>query len=238
MLIATVGEHCVERNYHSIFVSRRDAQTGFANVSEESTLGIKVKPSDVRLNPGPNDPYTWKVLPERRGVFSEIFSKNLSQQSVNGYRTLCEGVGVAFEAVFVSSNETNTMDAITSVSKVGSRVQDFPKNMQLQTKGASFSGKIAQLQDANSKLCEEIDGWREKASAESERAKVVEEELCKWCKINQQLQEQINKLQDQVNSYAATIEYLRSILSNCFQGLGSALPVLEEVKKGVSIAVS
>jgi chromosome segregation ATPase len=176
---------------------------------------------------------------EDRDEFPEIFSKNLSELSVSGYKALCEGlgderVGPSFEAVLV---RTNKLDTVTSVSKSRSILQDFSKSIQLQTK-VSFTTKIAQLQDTNSKLREEMEGWRAKTSAESERVKLAEEEICRWYKTNQQLEEQVDKLQDQANSYIATIEYLKSILSKCFQGLGTALPVLEEVKNGVSIVVS
>jgi len=47
---------------------------------------------------------------------------------------------------------------------------------------------------------------------------------------NQQLHEQVEK-------YAASTEYLKDMLARCFEGLGTALPVLEEMKKGVSLAV-
>jgi hypothetical protein len=49
-------------------------------------------------------------------------------------------------------------------------------------------------------------------------------------KSNQQLHEQVEK-------YAASIEYLKDMLARCFEGLGTALPVLEEMKKGVSSVV-
>jgi ABC-type protease/lipase transport system fused ATPase/permease subunit len=110
--------------------------------------------------------------------------------------------------------------------------------MQLQPKEISFSEKIAQLQDTNSRLHKEIDGWKQKTSAESVRVGLAEEELCRWYKGNQQLQEQVDKLREQEKSYVATIGYLKSTLSKCFQGLGTALPVLEEVKEGVLMAAS
>jgi len=58
--------------------------------------------------------------------------------------------------------------------------------------------------------------------------KLAEEQLRKVYESNQQLQEQ-------VNNYAASTEYLKDVLSKCFQGLGTALPVLEELKKEVSL---
>ena len=77
-----------------------------------------------------------------------------------------------------------------------------------------------------------------KTSTESERVRLAEEELCRLYKTNQQLQEQVEKLQRQANQYIETIECLKGTLSKCFQGLGTALPVLEEVKNGVSTVVS
>jgi hypothetical protein len=69
------------------------------NISEEKRLGIEIKPSQVRLNPGGNEPYLWKILPEKQEQFSMIFSKSLSDHSISAYRELSEGVGVTFEAM-------------------------------------------------------------------------------------------------------------------------------------------
>ena len=90
--------------------------TCVADMIQETTLGITVKPSEVRLNPGPNDPYAWNVLPEKRRIFSEIFNRNLSQHSINAYKTLCEGVGRSFEAVHATTNHMCPLDHLTSVS--------------------------------------------------------------------------------------------------------------------------
>ncbi|KAK3367361.1 hypothetical protein B0T24DRAFT_495341, partial [Lasiosphaeria ovina] len=62
-------------------------------------LGIEVKPLDVRLNPRPNDPYAWKILPGREYSLSGVFAKNLSDYSISAFRLLCNEVGKTFEAV-------------------------------------------------------------------------------------------------------------------------------------------
>ncbi len=84
--------------------------------------------------------------------------------------------------------------------------------------------------------------WKEKAITESEQVKLAEEQLRKFCESSEEqlrkVYEKNEQLQEQVNSYAASTEYLRNTLSKCFQGLGTALPVLEELKKGVSLIVS
>jgi len=54
----------------------------------------------------------------------------------------------------------------------------------------------------------------------------------------QEMNESNQQLQDQVNQYAATTECLKTVLSKCFQGLGTTLPVLEELQRGVSVAIS
>jgi ElaB/YqjD/DUF883 family membrane-anchored ribosome-binding protein len=59
----------------------------------------------------------------------------------------------------------------------------------------------------------------------------AEEALQKTNESNQQLQ-------DKVAQYTTTIEYLKTLLSKCFQGLGTTLPVLEELKRGVSLVVT
>ncbi|KAH8708388.1 hypothetical protein GQ44DRAFT_830806 [Phaeosphaeriaceae sp. PMI808] len=141
----------------------------------QSTLGINVKPSEVRLSPSPNDPYAWKILPEKRRFFSEIFTKNLSQHSINAYKTLCEGVGISFEAVYASTYDTSELNYLTS----------------LRSHDVSFSAKIDHLQSANVKLREEMETWKEKATTESQRVKLAEEQ---HCRVRESLEEQLCKM--------------------------------------------
>ena len=90
------------------------------NPSTESRLGIIIEPSQVRLIPGPDDPYIWKVLPEKGELFSKIFSKNISDHSIGAYKELCEGVGTTFEAVQVTAtpkiNSANAQGVTISVN--------------------------------------------------------------------------------------------------------------------------
>jgi hypothetical protein len=51
------------------------------------------------------------------------------------------------------------------------------------------------------------------------------------------MDESNQQLQEQVKRYAANTEYLKDMLARCFEGLGTVLPVLEEMKKGVSSVV-
>jgi hypothetical protein len=61
----------------------------------ESKLGILIDPSEVRLVPQVEDPYSWRSLPAR----AHLFEKNLSKHSIGAYMELCREVGVSFEAV-------------------------------------------------------------------------------------------------------------------------------------------
>ena len=69
----------------------------------------------MRLNPTANDQYIWSILPEKRKEYAELFSKNLSQHSINGYKTLCEGVGIVFEALLANPTNANAIENVTSV---------------------------------------------------------------------------------------------------------------------------
>ena len=77
-------------------------------------MGIVVEPSQVRLVPSADDPYIWKILPEKRELFSEIFLKNISDHSIRAYKELYKGVGATFEAkpVIKKTVATNAQDSI------------------------------------------------------------------------------------------------------------------------------
>ena len=55
---------------------------------------MRLQPSQVRLHTTRDDPYQWRVLPEKE----YLFEKNLSDHSVGAYKELHDGVGVYFEA--------------------------------------------------------------------------------------------------------------------------------------------
>lgn len=90
----------------------------------EEKLGLKIKPVEVRLKPRPSDPYAWKVLSGKELFFSDVFSRNLSEHSVNTYRLLCKEVGNTFEAVFSTSPCPAVSSAVLPVRQVASQVPD------------------------------------------------------------------------------------------------------------------
>ena len=72
-------------------------------VAAVSKLGIKVKPADVRLITTADDVYAWRFLPGKQ----HLFDKHLSKHSVGAYRELCREVGISFEAVPLSTLNSN-----------------------------------------------------------------------------------------------------------------------------------
>jgi hypothetical protein len=104
--------------------------------TEEAT-GVCIRPSEVRLIPGANDPYRWKILPdnenlenpenpedlqnlrkERPKVYEKIFKKNLSDHSINAFKALYYGAAKRFEAVSVNTGNAARLGNITSVSEM------------------------------------------------------------------------------------------------------------------------
>lgn len=65
---------------------------------QDSRLGIKVEPSQMRLKPTP-DPYTWERIEKKE----HLFSKNISDHSTGALKELCEGISTSFAAIGKSS---------------------------------------------------------------------------------------------------------------------------------------
>ena len=89
------------KNYQNTFVSlsfTHPLQLLLNNTSEKK-VRIVIEPSQVRLVTGADDLYTWKVLPQKK----HLFSKNISDHSIGAYKELCEGIDSAFEAVLVTT---------------------------------------------------------------------------------------------------------------------------------------
>ena len=106
---------------------------------KENKLGISIKPSQVRLITGIDDPYNWSYLPEKR----HLFSKHLSKHSTNAYMQLCREVGTSFEAV----------NAETSTQHIAQVKQGDASLSQPDT---GFAVKIEQLEAENSRLTSEL----------------------------------------------------------------------------------
>jgi hypothetical protein len=74
---------------------RREPTPLFTKTSEEERLGLFVEPSQVRLVPGPHDPYRRDYPPRLR----TLFKRNMSKQTVSVYKALYQGVGKSFHVM-------------------------------------------------------------------------------------------------------------------------------------------
>lgn len=94
----------------------------------------------------------------------------------------------------------------------------------------SFSAKIGQLEEENANLLRQLHECRENAVAESEHRQALEQEV-------HQLYGTQQRLQEQVQHYAVTADFFKSNVSKYFQGLDKVLPMLEELRSGLSLGI-
>src|ERR1700733_1464316 len=102
-----------------------------AKLITESSLGISVSPADVRLITGPQDPYKWVSLPEKR----YLFEKHLSKHCTRAYREICVGVGEAFEAVPTDASNNETPEARPEKTS----------ELEVTKPASSFTAKITKI---------------------------------------------------------------------------------------------
>ncbi|KAK0628284.1 hypothetical protein B0T17DRAFT_149373 [Bombardia bombarda] len=174
-------------------------------------LGFEIKPSEVRLNPRANDPYSWRALLGKEELLSKIFAKNLSDHSIGTYRLLCREVGRSFEAV-PSNTQRSTVDSVISLS----------------TPEPSFSFVIDKLREENAKLLQDVDELRSRADAESRQRYLVEED-------NRRLHSNQQWLEGQLRDCADAVDYFKDSVARCFFGLDKVLPILEDLRKDASL---
>ncbi|KAF2240262.1 hypothetical protein BU26DRAFT_443106, partial [Trematosphaeria pertusa] len=176
----------------------------------QGRLGIPIKPSEVRLHPNAADPYTWKILPEKEHLLSSAFSKNISEHSIGVYRLLCEGVGVTFEAVPSKVPNRDGPDSLVSVRNYS--ISGAPQINKRYSFNVQKSASLPRLTKSTEKMLSSLRNYLK--------------QVC-------QLHISQRQLQSQVRSYAASADYFRGIVLQCFQGLDEVILVLEKVKTGV-----
>ena len=117
-----------------------------------NNLGILIEPMQVRLITDVDDSYAWKVLPEKK----HLFTKHLSKHSIRAYMELWREVGISFEAVLVSGSEQRNLEESADAK-------------------LSFTGKIQDLQTENTELNNQLNEWRNQAVKESELRRLAED---------------------------------------------------------------
>ena len=74
------------------------------NTIPESRIGIIIELLQVYLIPGTDNPYSWKVLPEKK----YLFSKNISDYSISVYKELYGEISILFEIISVETIRART----------------------------------------------------------------------------------------------------------------------------------
>lgn len=164
----------------------------------------------MRLITNGDDPYTWAALPGRE----HLFSKHISGHSIGAYKELCEGIGVTFEALPVTTAEQISADCLQGKA--------FSINTRDNEAQVSFSAKIAELQEESKRLARELSQWRDQATAESELRQRAEAEINQVTTANQRLQQEVQK-------HVTMAEYFKNRSIKFSEGIKRMLPVLEEL---------
>ncbi|PVH69406.1 hypothetical protein DL98DRAFT_661712 [Cadophora sp. DSE1049] len=179
----------------------------------QKKVGIVIEPSQVRLVTGADDLYTWKVLPQKK----HLFSKNISDHSIGAYKELCEGIDSAFEAVPVTT-------------KTRARSAEYVQETLMSTESpqASFSAKIDELREENKNLERELKQWKDQATAESKLRQESEQERSQLRDANQTLQCELQKS-------VMAADYFRSSISQYSQMVARIMPLMEELRNGLNL---
>jgi hypothetical protein len=83
---------------HICIIQTFDAKGELLTKSKGTKLGISIEPAEVRLIPSANDPYIWRILPEKQ----HLFKKHLSKHSIGKDGELYREVGMIFEAILAT----------------------------------------------------------------------------------------------------------------------------------------
>lgn len=87
---------------------------------------------------------------------------------------------------------------------------------------------INELRQKCARLSEEISQLRSRENVELEHKRLAEEEIGRL-RSNQQ------QLRNLVQSYSDAVNYYRTLASRCFFGLEKVMPILEGVRKDISM---
>jgi len=115
---------------------------------KENNLEILINPIDMHFITNTDDPYIWKVLPEKE----YLFKKHLSKYSIRVYIKLWWEVGVSFEAVLASKSNKYTQ------IKLQHSQQSQQESSEVKV---SFTARIDRLELDNTKLSSELNYWRD-----------------------------------------------------------------------------
>ena len=167
-------------------------------------LGRSVDPSQVRLQPGHVDGYTWKALPEK----THLFAKQLSKHSVGAYMELCRDVGVSFEAVPIHA------------------AQPKPSHTKSEV---TFSTRIEELLRDNQQLVQDLDEHRTRLLIETEKKQTTETALEQVKRELHKADVQIQGLTQHNVELISKEKCLKHRSEQCIRGIHEAMSTLRQV---------
>ena len=116
----------------------------------ETRLGISVAPSDVRLIPGPQDPYKWSYPPQKR----HLFKKQLSKHCIQAYKEIYAELDDFIEAIPAEASFSEAGHSVTAANAPPEGLCDF----EATTRPAkSFTARIDELTDGNVEMEVELE---------------------------------------------------------------------------------
>ncbi|CVL09322.1 uncharacterized protein FMAN_15486 [Fusarium mangiferae] len=156
-----------------------------------STLGITLDPSQVRLHPSRDDPYRWSVSPGKE----YLFEKNLSDQSLGIYKELHDGINIYFEATKAPSRRLSEplhqeMSAKTFTPGTSA---DFAHREAANKTTVSFTSRINELQVQRDYASQEVHLLKSQLEAEVKLRLSLEEKLQIAYERQEQLRRELEK---------------------------------------------
>ncbi|KAL4888216.1 hypothetical protein BDV59DRAFT_196628 [Aspergillus ambiguus] len=171
------------------------------------TLGIQVKPSEVRLRGGEDAlKYTWKI---EDPSLEPLFDKHMSKHSVGAYMQLYREVGHSFYAVH-SDGQTKQ-----------------------RTQPLVVPSELDRLQEDNSRLEEEVKQLRKANEALVSAKCEAEDEVQTQKSIIREAQMTIHLHQQDIQSWMAVAECYQMSCIRCSDALGQIIAFAQGVQSEI-----
>ncbi|KAJ5626382.1 hypothetical protein N7510_002691 [Penicillium lagena] len=167
-------------------------------------LGLAVAPGMVRLQPQPEDGYSWSVTKSN----ATLLKSSLSTGTISLYQSICNELGRSLEAVppqMLQDSQPNASD----LSEEG-RV-----NRQRNANG-SFTEKICELEASNLQQGVELDRSRTR----------LNESLCDV----HRLQAEVSQLRHEMQTIASQNDFMRDELAQTRTGIAGAIQTLSTLQ--------
>ena len=188
----------------------RDWLTGYL----DQRLGLQISPNNVRLQPRPDDQYSWSFAESQ----CHLFKSSLSNGSVGTYQALCSELGRSIEAVppHILQDSVQIDDHIVPHDSQAEKTpaSDSSHLARRETLGDdSFTATIQHLEHVRHELEDEIRQVREQAEQE------IQTTQQKWQKGQEQLQREVMEWKAEAERRASEISRIRASVAAALETL-------------------